>query len=103
MKPEMIATTSVSATAAAGFHLSPALDWQSELVRQRGREVVLRMPMRTFPMEILRKDPSGDEAVPMAAPRADWSCAEARLQELYPNPVGGVCLAELVSEGRGDR
>ena len=103
MKPETIAPTSVNATTAPGFHLSPTLDWQSELVRRRGRVTIVPIPTQVARREALPVDQRNDESGSVASAPVDWSCVEQRLREVYPHPVGGASLAELISEGRGDR
>ena len=41
--------------------------------------------------------------VPSEPPQSDWSHAERRLREVYPNPSGGITAAETVADGRGER
>jgi len=103
MKPETIAPTSLSPTAAPSVHLSPSLDWQSELARRQERVMIIPISRWVHRSGKVVEEPPSDKSAPIAAPPADWSCVEARLQEIYPTPIGGVSLAELVSEGRGDR
>ncbi len=99
MKPE----TSVSTTAALGFYVSPTLGRQSELVREWGREEIIPLsPWRFTSGEVVREPPS-DNVTPESAHCVDWSSAERRLRELYPQPVGGISMADLISEGRSNR
>ena len=55
-------------------------------VRRRGRPIARIVPLP-----------------PAAAPRADWSHAEKRLQAVYPTPAGGTTAARTIADGRGER
>ena len=55
-------------------------------VRRRGRPIARIVPL-----------PSA------AAPRADWSHTEKRLQAVYPTPAGGTTAAQTIADGRGER
>jgi len=52
--------------------------------------------------KVVRKPPKGEAEAAKPSP-SDWNDVGERLRDLYPTPVAGASMAELVSEGRGDR
>ncbi len=103
LKHEIMVPTSLSPTAAPGFHLSQTLDWQSEFVRRRGQVTVIPIQKWVLPHAVVAERRSGEGPASDSPPSADWGRAEARLREIYPTPVSGDSAARLVAEGRGDR